>query len=94
MQDYIIARIGLIVAADPALEGDTAGLLGHGRLEALGVPVLLIEGQRSPPVIGVIQSELARRLPQARRVVIEGAAHMVPVTHAMQVAALIATHIA
>ena len=90
LQDSIVQRIGLIVAADPALEDDTAGVLGHGRLEALGQPVLLIEGKRSPPVIGAIQSELARRLPQARRVVIEGAAHMVPITHPAPVVAAIA----
>ena len=90
LQDYIVQRIGLIVAAGPALESDNVGLLDHGRLEAIGVPVLLIEGQRSPPVIGAIQTELARRLPQARRVVIEGAAHMVPITHPAPVATAIA----
>ena len=94
MQDYIVARIDLIVAAAPALEDDTAGLLAPGRIEALAVPVLLVEGARSPSVIGAIQTELARRMSQARRGVIEGAGHMVPITHAAQVATAIAAHLA
>ncbi|MGQ0563732.1 MAG: alpha/beta fold hydrolase [Gemmobacter sp.] len=86
LQDYIVQRIHLITAADPALTEDTGGLLGHGRLESLGLPVLLVEGGASPPVIGAIQTELARRLPQVTRVVVPGAGHMVPITHAAPVA--------
>jgi lipase len=90
LQDYIVQRIDLIVAGHPALEGDSAGLLAHGRLESLGIPVLLVEGGTSPSVIGAIQDELARRLPQVTRIVVPGAAHMVPITHPAPVAAAIA----
>ena len=58
------------------------------------VPVLLIEGADSPPVIDAIHTELARRLPQASRLSVPGAGHMVPITHPQIVAAAIAAHLA
>jgi len=90
--DYISGRIHLIGAAAPMLEGDRAGLLAPGGLESLDLPVLLIEGADSPPVMGAIQSALARRLPRAARAVVPGAAHMAPITHPREVAALLAQH--
>lgn len=93
-RDYIVDRIGLVMAVDAAVTEDHAGLLGWQRLEALGLPVLLLEGAASPPVVAAIQAELARRLPMAEREVIPGAAHMLPVTHATEVAAAISAHLA
>lgn len=89
MQDYIVRRIHLIEAAAPTLERDTAGLLADGRLEGLGLPVLLVRGGASPQVIAAIQDELARRLPQVTRLVVPGAGHMVPITHPAPVAAAV-----
>ncbi len=88
------AHMPLIAALNPALTEDTGGLLGPYRLESLGVPVLLMEGAQSPPVIAAIHDELARRLPQVARVVVPGAAHMLPITHTAEVRAAIAAHIA
>ncbi|PIE11657.1 MAG: alpha/beta hydrolase [Rhodobacterales bacterium] len=65
----------------PALHHDGPGLLAPGRLEALDIPVTLIAGAQSHPVIADIHAALAERLPNARSVVIEGAGHMVPITH-------------
>ena len=93
-QRYMLERIHLIVAQGPALSQDTGGLLSYLRLESLGVPVLLIEGAASPPVIDAIQTELARRLPMVTRLIVPGAAHMVPITHPQEVAAGIAAHLA
>jgi len=93
-RDYLAARIHLIGAVNATLEDDAAGLLAWARLEALGVPVLLVEGATSPPVIAAIQTELQRRLPQVTRAVVPGAGHMSPLTHPAEVAALIAAHIA
>lgn len=87
---YITDRIGLIPAQNDALLEDAGGLLSYGRLEGLGVPVLLAEGADSPLIIDVINTELARRLPQARRATVQGAAHMLPITHAAECAALVA----
>jgi pimeloyl-ACP methyl ester carboxylesterase len=93
-RDDLAARIHLIPATERTLEDDAAGLLAWGRLESVGVPVLLLEGATSPPVIAAIQTELQRRLPQVTRAVVPGAGHMAPITHPPAVAALIAAHIA
>lgn len=93
-RDYIIQRIPLIAAQDPALLADAAGILAYGRLESLGVPVLLVQGAESPPVIEAINAELARRLPQVRRATVAGAGHMLPITHAADCAALVAGFLA
>jgi lipase len=88
-RSYIIDRIALISAQNPALLEDAASLLAHGRLEGLGVPVLLAEGSQSPAIIGAINAELSRRLPQVRRVMVAGAGHMLPITHPAEAAALV-----
>lgn len=90
---YQAERIGLILAGTPALDRDRAGLLAPGRLEALDRPVLLIEGSRSHPVAGAVLGALAARLPRARRVAVEGAGHMAPVTHPEAVAGAIRAEI-
>ena len=90
LQTYMMARINLIPAQLGVMMDDAAGLLAYQRLESLGVPVLLMEGAKSPPVMAAIQGELARRLPQVARVVIDGAGHMAPITHRAQVSAAIA----
>jgi lipase len=80
-QVYVTDRIKLIPAAAPAIEQDNVGLLNSGLIEGLRMPVTLISGANSPPVIAAIHAELARRIPQARIVTIPDAGHMVPVTH-------------
>ncbi len=80
-------QIHIIPAQDGALFGDTAGLLTPGRLERLEMPVLLLEGETSPPIIPVILDALASRLPNTERAVVPGAGHMVPITHPGAVAA-------
>lgn len=91
---YIVDRIGLIPAQNAALLEDAGGLLSFGRLEALGLPVLLAQGAQSPAVIDVINTELARRLPQVQRAVVAGAGHMLPITHAADCAALVSSFLA
>jgi pimeloyl-ACP methyl ester carboxylesterase len=94
LRAYMIQRIGLVMALDEDLMQDAFGLLAPGRLEALARPVLLVEGGASPPVVAAIHAELARRLPQTRRTLIPGAGHMLPVTHAPALAALVAEALA
>ena len=86
---YVTDRIHLIAETSAAVYDDVAGILAPGRLEQVKVPALLIDGSDSPPVIDAVQSSLAKRLPDTRRVTIEGAGHMVPVTHPIEVAAAI-----
>lgn len=93
-RDYIIDRIHLIAAQNPALLDDSKGLLRPGGLEALRLPVLLVEGALSPAIIAANHAELARRLPNARRASVAGAGHMLPLTHPDDLAALTTAHLA
>ena len=91
---YMVDRIHFIVAQNPVLLDDAAGLLRYMGLESLGIPVLLIDGADSPPIIHAVHDELARRLPQVQRLSVPGAAHMVPITHAGGVAPVVMAHLA
>ncbi|MFS4436974.1 alpha/beta fold hydrolase [Paracoccaceae bacterium GXU_MW_L88] len=87
MQHYISERIYLI--AESAAE---VGMLAGPRLtlDTLGpLPekLLLIDGETSPPAIHQILDVIAERRPQARRVRVAGAGHMLPITHPKEVAA-------
>ena len=82
-------QIHIIPAEDPAIYGDNAGLLREGWLEATDVPVLLLEGSDSPPVIGAIADGLAARLPNVTREVLPGMGHMAPLTHPVEVAKVV-----
>lgn len=81
------AQIPLIEAAAGALYDDAGGMLASRALERVAVPVLLMEGSASRPIIAAINAGLAARLPDACRVVVEGAGHMGPITHPEVVAA-------
>lgn len=60
---------------------------------ALEFPVLVLRGEHAPAPTRVIADGLSALLPNSRRMVINGAGHMGPLTHAPEVAALIARHI-
>lgn len=92
-QTYMTARIHFIVAQNPVLLDDAAGLLRYLGLESLGIPVLLIDGALSPPIIDAVQSELMRRLPMAQRLTVPGAGHMVSITHPAAVAPIVQAHL-
>jgi pimeloyl-ACP methyl ester carboxylesterase len=61
---------------------------------ALRCPVLLLRGEHAPGPARLIAESLAELLPMGRLAVIRGAGHMGPLTHAAEVAATIARHIA
>ena len=61
---------------------------------ALTFPVLIMRGERAPAPTRLIAESLAEFLPASRLVVIGGAGHMGPLTHAPVVLAMIARHIA
>lgn len=76
LRTRLAAQMPLIAATAPALFDDNADLLAHGRLEALDCPVLLIRGEKSPPIIGRIHDRLSICLPQSQQVNIAGVGHM------------------
>lgn len=87
MRQKAMEQIHMITAAHPEIGLDTAGVLSSGAVDRLDVPTLLIEGSESPHYVAKINTGLARRITGAERCVIEGAGHMVALSHARQVAA-------
>lgn len=86
---YLTDRIHLIVASGGAIEEDAEGITSPERLGEVQVPVTLIRGGQSQPVIGAIHDALVSRLPQATDHVVADAGHMLPLTHTDAVAAII-----
>jgi len=78
--------ITIVPACRNAIYDDLAGLLAPGVLDRVQVPCLVLRGSQSHPVVGVINDGLARRLPDAQNVVVEGAGHMVSISHPSQTA--------
>jgi pimeloyl-ACP methyl ester carboxylesterase len=56
-------------------------LLGVGALAGLTVPVHVVEGARTSAVDHAICEVVRRHVPHARHTLIEGAGHMMPLTH-------------
>ncbi|WP_373634987.1 alpha/beta fold hydrolase [Yoonia sp. SS1-5] len=81
LQKYLVDRIHLIVASGAAIEEDALGITSPERLGTLGIPVTLIRGAATQPVIAAIQTRLLNRLPNAREIIVPDAGHMVPITH-------------
>lgn len=75
---YLTERIHLVVASGAELEEDADGVTSAERLSGVAVPVTLIRGETTQPVIAAIHHRLVDRLPQAVDHVIPGAGHMAP----------------
>ncbi|WP_106746090.1 alpha/beta fold hydrolase [Yoonia maritima] len=88
-RQYLTERIHLVVAGAAEIEEDAAGITSEQRLGAVDIPVTLIRGGASQPVLADIHATLAARLPNATDHVVPGAGHMLPMTHADQVAEII-----
>ncbi|MDA5095202.1 alpha/beta hydrolase [Aliiroseovarius sp. KMU-50] len=86
LRDDMAARIHLISACAPVTSMDVHGQAAPGALEGLKMSCLLVEGQGTPRIIAAIHDVFEARLPDARRVVIEGAGHMSPISHPERVA--------
>ena len=89
MRDNMTKRYGAIISAGPAVDDDVGGMLSSGGLERISVPTLLLEGAQSPKILGLVNQGLARRLPDTRHHVLPDSGHMLPITHPVQVGALI-----
>jgi pimeloyl-ACP methyl ester carboxylesterase len=81
--------IHVVPACRSAIYQDRAGLLLPGGLDAITAPARLVRGSKTHPVIGVINDGLARRLPRGESHVVEGAGHMLPITHPAQMTPLL-----
>lgn len=93
VRQTMIDQIRLVASTDETLSRDGANILGDGGLEQIDAPVLIVAGERSPPVIHRIADALADRLPDVGRAIVPDAGHMLPLTHPDQTAGLIALNL-
>ena len=89
MQRALTAQIHLIPATEGALLDDNAHVISGNAIEGFKCPVLLVEGDKSPPIIPAVNRALAQRMQCATQAIVAGAGHMVPITNADKVAGLI-----
>ncbi|WP_417700865.1 alpha/beta fold hydrolase [Pseudophaeobacter sp.] len=77
----MIRAMAVVPKSYDTLYLDNNGVLEPGALAAVSMPVLLLSGGDSQPVMPLINEGLARRLPQAVSVVVPETGHMLPITH-------------
>jgi O-succinylbenzoic acid--CoA ligase len=83
------ARAFLEREGDGALADAGQTGLDPGGLARISAPVAILTGAASEPFYAPIADELARRVPHARRVTLDGATHTTPITDPAPVAAAI-----
>ncbi|MDF3415606.1 alpha/beta hydrolase [Sulfitobacter sp. M57] len=69
---------------------DSAGMLAAGALDACTIPTLVVRGSLAHPAITAVNDGLVARMPNATSAVVEGAGHMAPITHPLDVAKIMA----
>ncbi len=85
----MVRGMKLVPPVEDVLFGDRSGFLKPGILDQVTMPVLLMRGAETHPAIAAINAGLQRRLPAAREVCINGAGHMLPISHPQETAAQI-----
>ena len=81
--------VRIVPSCSPAIIHDRHGVLAPGVLDRVAMPALLVRGARTSEIIGLTNDAIAARLPDAQNVTVEGAGHMVPLTHPAETAALL-----
>ena len=85
-RNAMVRAIHLITPVEAVMFEDTLGLLNPGVLDRASMPILLLRGSKTHPTISVINDGLQRRLPNSVDKAIEGAGHMVPISHPRETA--------
>jgi len=85
--DRSAAQMALPGTVDSWLAEERNGGYAQLRPEAIEVPALVLHGDGDRSVRKSVAEDLARRLPNAKLVWVEGGSHMLPVTHPDLVAA-------
>ncbi|MFY2825673.1 alpha/beta fold hydrolase [Ruegeria sp. MALMAid1280] len=85
----MVRGVHVVPAVEDVLFQDQKGLLSPGVLDRAAMPVLILSGSRTHPVMPVIAQGLQRRLPDAHCAVVEGAGHMLPISHPQDTARLV-----
>jgi len=79
--------VTIVLACRSPICDDLAGMLEPGVLQRVQAPCMLLRGRETHPVIRVVNDGLARRLKGAENVVVQGAGHMVPISHPVETSA-------
>ena len=88
-QDLLMTQIRLHEAGNAGILGDSGHLLAPGLMEGFAPPVLILLGSATAPLFRATAEGLSRRLPNARIAVVEGAGHMLPISHPQATADLV-----
>lgn len=75
-------RRGFLQNIETALAGDPIPLTTDADLRGIGVPVLTVTGEKSPPIYGFLFAEMHRRAAFPEPVVIPGAGHAMTIDNA------------
>ena len=86
---YLTERIHLVVAGGAAIEEDADGITSEARLGALNIPVTLIRGAQTQPVIKAVHDTLVARIPHATDHEVANAGHMIALTHVAEIVEII-----
>lgn len=79
-------QMAFVMGSEPSLWQDRHDMLRPGGLESLTLPVGLIRGGDTVPIIADVHRGLMARLPNATETVVAGAGHMLVTSHADAVA--------
>lgn len=85
----MVRGIDAVPAVHAALYDDAFGLLDPEALKRASMPILLLSGSESHPVMPAICNGLNQRLPDAAHTNAFGAGHMLPISHPVETAALL-----
>ena len=85
----MVRGIDAVPAVHAALYDDTFGLLAPETLKRASMPILLLSGSESHPVMPAICNGLKQRLPDATHTKVFGAGHMLPISHPAETAVLL-----
>lgn len=84
-RNALIRGIHVVHAGRSAVQ-DALGFLQGDQFSTLTMPVMLLRGGDSQPIVQVVNDGLVRRLPNATSAVVDGAGHMLPITHPAETA--------
>jgi pimeloyl-ACP methyl ester carboxylesterase len=90
VQDRLSEQLGTVAVDFAALFSETSGIADFAKIKA---PVLILQGSHSPAPSRRLCTLLNAALPNSRLQTIEGAGHMSPQSHAMEVNARIRDHL-
>lgn len=86
VQEDMARNMPFVRATEPGFWHDCHGMLAEGVMEGLHVPVTLVRGSATVPIIADVHRGLMARLPQVAETVVAGAGHMLVLTHPEAVA--------